>query len=1350
MKQKFTRKIAAIITIFSLLLSLVNPLIVFAEEPTTTPTDTPSPTLEINPTPTTQPTLTIEPSTTITPTLTPSVTPSTEPTSPTENTLSTNNETLSSTPTASPIQEPEQEVKDQSAKLLPDTWVKNEDGSYTTNTPVTLNTDYKSPFDSKLRITFTKLPQNPGTITVKEIKLSKEEQEALGSFSDIAYEITSTMENGTFEYTLTLPTPKTENVEVKLSEDGKNFATVAGVTVQKDTLTITNLTHFTIFVVAGTVSNNVATPFDETNSNVLINEFVVNPLSGNEWVEFFNRTDDEINLTDWQICEVTSGGSENCYTLSFTKLLPNGFAVHELTNKLNNPTSNGSGDRITLRNSNGVTIDQVTYQKNNSQIVNAQGLGQNTIRDDESIGRSEDGGNIWQIFSETTKGYNNSGDLVFITVGQNFPYGGIQNALNDITEGGTVYVTEGEYTETVYIKKSVTLIGADRDNTTIFDYDCSEDPTISLDADNVTVKNLTINNDGCEGSVVWIGDGKTGVIIQNNRLRDGYYGVELRNGSSQIQILDNVISDNEGNGIYSGGEGALSGITISDNSIENNQDTGVYLGQLIGTITISGNTISNNSYFGVYLGTIADAAVTIGGVENDANTITNNGYQGLSILSVDANSTVTIRNNTIQGNNTSGNGNTGGISIDSIGQSPDTVTIQDNDISNNAGIGIYIYDTIDSTLTITGNTINNNTAQGIYLAQTSGSEVTIGESNAIKDNSDAGIYLDSSVTGVEITGNTIQNNGTESMTTGIVVNNAKGNQAHKNIISNNGSLGVSNEDEDNVFDATRNFWGGASGPFHETANPNGFGNNGVSDNVDFRPFYIDENRSTLNEGTIIIVKDSGQNDAQDFTFTRSFGTNFSLDDDADNTLSNTAIFSSLEVGPYTVTENEVNGWSTTNIVCGDPDSGSLTNTATRIATIDVDAGETITCAFTNTKLSTISGKKFNDLDADGTDDHGTDPGLGGWTIFLDTNNNGATDNGELTTTTDSSGAYSFTNLAAGTYNVREILQTNWQQTTATPSAITASAGSNHTNINFGNVRFQELQQAKFVATSGNSNSTSSVLVLNTSTINVSANGGTHTVFLPANTTITRSDGGAIDVSRLAAQTVTGSLSGIGSGVVVDGALQWGIPDLGLEFSQPITLSIYVGTALNGQTLNVHRSTSQTGGWNQDGIRSVIDNPNSPATCTVVLGICTFYATKASYYATTHTTTTSTTSTTTSSASGGGGSGDGKSDGLGCGSHDCSGGSAVPEAQVLGALTQLAAAAGFTPEVPGEKTAAEEKQDEKEELKEAKGAKEEKGTLGEFTKEPKSTSSNNNILFVAAVIVLLLAGAFIFLSRRKVS
>ena len=72
-------------------------------------------------------------------------------------------------------------------------------------------------------------------------------------------------------------------------------------------------------------------------------------------------------------------------------------------------------------------------------------------------------------------------------------------------------------------------------------------------------------------------------------------------------------------------------------------------------------------------------------------------------------------------------------------------------------------------------------------------------------------------------------------------------------------------------------------------------------------------RTNIPRSSITVVKDALPNDPQDFSFTRSFGANFSLDDDADPTLSNTVTFD-LAAGNYSVTELAQAGWDLSSLV----------------------------------------------------------------------------------------------------------------------------------------------------------------------------------------------------------------------------------------------------------------------------------------------------------------------------------------------------------------------------------------------------------------------------------------------------
>jgi uncharacterized cupredoxin-like copper-binding protein/plastocyanin len=119
---------------------------------------------------------------------------------------------------------------------------------------------------------------------------------------------------------------------------------------------------------------------------------------------------------------------------------------------------------------------------------------------------------------------------------------------------------------------------------------------------------------------------------------------------------------------------------------------------------------------------------------------------------------------------------------------------------------------------------------------------------------------------------------------------------------------------------------------------------------------------------IIITKDAIPDDAQDFNFTATESpdtpiADFMLDDDADNTLSNTITFNNLKPGDYTVTETLVAGWDLNGMSCASMvnlNSGVGVNLNTATATIQLGAGDTVTCTFRNTKRGHIIVDKVTD------------------------------------------------------------------------------------------------------------------------------------------------------------------------------------------------------------------------------------------------------------------------------------------------------------------------------------------------------------------------------------------------------
>jgi parallel beta-helix repeat protein len=197
---------------------------------------------------------------------------------------------------------------------------------------------------------------------------------------------------------------------------------------------------------------------------------------------------------------------------------------------------------------------------------------------------------------------------------QDFPYENITSALRGASDGNTILVHKGVYSEDVVINKSVSLIGEGVENTII--NGSSSGNVVLILANSITLEGFTIRNSGINPET-------------------GDSGVRIQNSIDNVVRGDTIISNYDGVGIYYSSSNVVSG-----NSILNNRNYGVNL-YSSGNNVVSANSILNNSY-GVFLFYSSNNVVS-------ANSIVNN-YFGIAPLSFCYNNTVFHNNfsNTIQ------------------------------------------------------------------------------------------------------------------------------------------------------------------------------------------------------------------------------------------------------------------------------------------------------------------------------------------------------------------------------------------------------------------------------------------------------------------------------------------------------------------------------------------------------------------------------------------------------------------------------------------------------------------------------------------------------------------------------
>ena len=175
-------------------------------------------------------------------------------------------------------------------------------------------------------------------------------------------------------------------------------------------------------------------------------------------------------------------------------------------------------------------------------------------------------------------------------------YSRIQDAINDATDGDTVFVynDSSPYYENIIINKSISVIGENQEST-IIDGNGQGD-VVKIAADNIIIKNFTIQNSGVHGYVTaGILCESAYVVIDNNTVINNDNGIFSVSSSFNCSILRNKIEYNF-EGIYLISDCNV----IKENLITNNSWDGIGL-QFSNYNIISKNVIIKNKANGIYL-----------------------------------------------------------------------------------------------------------------------------------------------------------------------------------------------------------------------------------------------------------------------------------------------------------------------------------------------------------------------------------------------------------------------------------------------------------------------------------------------------------------------------------------------------------------------------------------------------------------------------------------------------------------------------------------------------------------------------------------------------------------------------
>ncbi len=172
-------------------------------------------------------------------------------------------------------------------------------------------------------------------------------------------------------------------------------------------------------------------------------------------------------------------------------------------------------------------------------------------------------------------------------------YTNITYAVDDASNGDTVFVYSGTYYEFIRISKSLTLIGENKESTVINCLDKMD--VIKISGDKVTIKGFTIKDAGQNfwnkvDAGVEISKNCNNITIEDNIITKGYCGILLQH-SNNVSILNNIFHNNNGPSIWLLGEGKNNNV-LGNKIIRktNEKGGGIWLEKS------SNNTIKNNNF----------------------------------------------------------------------------------------------------------------------------------------------------------------------------------------------------------------------------------------------------------------------------------------------------------------------------------------------------------------------------------------------------------------------------------------------------------------------------------------------------------------------------------------------------------------------------------------------------------------------------------------------------------------------------------------------------------------------------------------------------------------------------------
>ncbi|WP_321431227.1 NosD domain-containing protein [uncultured Methanolobus sp.] len=422
---------------------------------------------------------------------------------------------------------------------------------------------------------------------------------------------------------------------------------------------------------------------------------------------------------------------------------------------------------------------------------------------------------IWRINDGSSLPYFQNPATIYVG-SSGCDYTTIQAAVSAVSNGDTIIVTDGTYTENVEVTKEVTIRSQNGAASTVMQASYDTDHVFYVTANNVTINGFNITGASSSSYAGIRLSTVEGCTIANNTATGNYYGIYLHYSDNNTLTNNTVTNSSNAGAIYTW---QSNNNTLSYNTVSENPDEGIYLLYSDNNV-LSYNTVDNNEK-GIYL-TSTSSYNTV-----SYNTANRNA-RGLYLSS-------SANNNTLM-NNTITNSTDCSIYMDSSSHN----LFADNTLYNSSAYGFY------SSYSNTYNTLINNTiidgcsSAGIYLHSSSNSNILTG--NTVNCD-DYAIRLSSSSNN-SLTGNNIINS-----TFGVLLSASSNSTLISNTASNNTEYGIyvysSNNCTLNNNTVNNNTYRGI---WLESSNYNTLNNNTLNNNNQYGIYatYSDYNTLTNN------------------------------------------------------------------------------------------------------------------------------------------------------------------------------------------------------------------------------------------------------------------------------------------------------------------------------------------------------------------------------------------------------------------------------------------------------------------------------------------------------------------------